>query len=45
MNANINAYGYQGQYGLENAKDELRVFKKKYDRLPKVNEFGVRDNL
>lgn len=33
-------YGYQGKYGLKIAKDELRVFKEKYDRLPKANEFG-----
>ena len=33
-------YGYQGQYGLENAKSELITFKRKKDRLPKANEFG-----
>jgi len=32
--------GYQGLYGLEIAKDELHTFKKKYNRLPKANEFG-----
>jgi len=33
-------FGYQGQNGLEIAKDELRIFKGKYNRLPKANEFG-----
>jgi hypothetical protein len=33
-------YGYQGQYGLENAKSELITFKRKKGRLPKANEFG-----
>ena len=33
-------YGYQGQYGLENAKSELITFKMKKGRLPKANEFG-----
>lgn len=33
-------YGYQGEYGLKIAKEELLMFEEKFGRLPKANEFG-----